>query len=214
GAPAARRARAPGRPAPSPPPRLTRGGPPLFSPAWLDDLLMGVSMADEAVKVQLFRFIDALPLLKTPESIARHLREYFTIIKHRLPGWMRFGLRLMPERGPAGRLLAWSAHVNARRLARKFIAGSNVAEPLVAVGRLRRRRMGFTIVLLGEATITESEADHYQGQYLELIAGLAREVNHWPAIDPIDHDHLGPIPRVNVSVKLSSLYSQFDPIDP
>src|SRR5437773_8775088 len=31
---------------------------------------------------------------------------------------------------------------------------------------------------------------------------------------PIDRDHLGPLPCVNVSVKLSSLYSQFDPIDP
>jgi RHH-type proline utilization regulon transcriptional repressor/proline dehydrogenase/delta 1-pyrroline-5-carboxylate dehydrogenase len=194
--------------------RLSRSGPPLFSRAWLDDLLMGFSMADEAVKVQLFRFIDALPLLKTPESIARHLREYFAVIKHRLPGWMRFGLKLMPERGAGGRLLAWSAHFNARRLARKFIAGSNVAEALVAVEQLRRRRMGFTIDLLGEATITEAEADHYQGQYLELIAGLAREVNRWPAIDQIDRDHVGPIPRVNVSVKLSSLYSQFDPIDP
>jgi RHH-type proline utilization regulon transcriptional repressor/proline dehydrogenase/delta 1-pyrroline-5-carboxylate dehydrogenase len=194
--------------------RLNRGGPPLFSPAWLDDQLMGLSMADEAVKVQLFRFIDALPLLKTPESIARHLREYFAVIRHRLPGWMRFGLKLMPEHGVGGRVLAWSAHINARRLARKFIAGSNVAEALVAIEKLRRRNMGFTIDLLGEATITESEADHYQGQYLELISGLAREVNHWPAIDQIDRDHNGPIPRVNVSVKLSSLYSQFDPIDP
>src|SRR5262245_36119848 len=194
--------------------RLNRGAPPLFSRAWLDDLLMGFSMADEAVKVQLFRFIDALPLLKTPESIARHLREYFAVIQHRLPGWMRFGLKLMPERGAGGRLLAWSAHVNARRLARKFIAGSNVAEALVAVEQLRRRKMGFTIDLLGEATITEPEADHYRDQYLELVAGLAREVNQWPAIDQIDRDHVGPIPRVNVSVKLSSLYSQFDPIDP
>src|SRR5438552_2217220 len=129
--------------------RLSRSGPPLFSPAWFDDLLMGWSMADEAVKVQLFRFVDALPLLKTSESIARHLREYFEVIRPRLPGWMRFGLRLMPEHGPGGQLLAWSARVNARRLARRFIAGSNVAEALTAIHRLRQRRMGFTIDLLG-----------------------------------------------------------------
>ena len=35
-----------------------------------------------------------------------------------------------------------------------------------------------------------------------------------PPRDLIDRDDLGPIPRVNVSVKLSALYSQFDPIDP
>ncbi|MCX7700789.1 MAG: proline dehydrogenase family protein, partial [Gemmataceae bacterium] len=194
--------------------RLDRSGPPLFTPAWFDDQIMGLTMADEAVKVQLFRFIDALPLLKTPESVARHLREYLTIVRDRLPGWAGWFLRRLPERGWAGRLLAWLANINARRMARRFIAGSNVAEALSAVERLRRRTMAFTIDLLGEAVITESESDHYQRQYLELVQGLAQDVNRWPAIDQIDRDSKGTIPRVNVSVKLSSLYSQFDPIDP
>jgi RHH-type proline utilization regulon transcriptional repressor/proline dehydrogenase/delta 1-pyrroline-5-carboxylate dehydrogenase len=194
--------------------RLDRGGPPAFSPAWFDDIMMGWTMADEAVKVQLFRFVDALPLLKTPESIARHLREYFAEIGSRLPAWMRWGLRHLPENGVAGRTLAWSAKFNATRLARKFIAGSSVGESLQAVARLRRRQFGFTIDLLGEATITESEADHYQAQYLELIDGLGREVRRWPEVAAVDRDDRGPIPRVNVSVKLSSLFSQFDPIDP
>src|SRR5262249_15407380 len=43
--------------------------------------------------------------------------------------------------------------------------------------------------------------------------GLTREVNAWPANDRIDRDDQGPLPRVNVSLKLSSLYSQFDPLD-
>ena len=194
--------------------RLNRQGPLLFSSAWLDDQMMGLSMADDAVKVQLFRFIDALPLLKTPESIAKHLREYFAEAGSRLPGWMRLGLRLLPESGPATKALAWLATNNARRLARKFIAGSNVAEAVEAISQLRQNNLAFTIDLLGEATITEAEADAYQRQYLELVEGLSREVNAWPAIDLIDHDHCGPLPRVNVSVKLSSLYSQFDPMDP
>jgi RHH-type proline utilization regulon transcriptional repressor/proline dehydrogenase/delta 1-pyrroline-5-carboxylate dehydrogenase len=194
--------------------RLDRSGPPLFTPAWVDDQIMGWSMADEAVKVQLFRFIDALPLLKSPESIARHLREYLSIVQDRLPravGWL---VRHLPERGWAGRLFAWLANVNARRMARRFIAGSNVPEALAAVEKLRQRTMAFTLDLLGEAVITESESDHYQKQYLELVEGLASQVNRWPNIDQIDSDHTGPIPRVNVSVKLSSLFSQFDPIDP
>ena len=79
---------------------------------------------------------------------------------------------------------------------------------------MRNRRLAFTIDLLGEATITEAEADHVQKQYLDLLAGLTREVNRWPEEPTIDRDDRGPIPRVNVSVKLSALYSQFDPIDP
>src|SRR5207244_325547 len=150
-----------------------------------------------AVKVQLFRFIDALPLLKTPESIARHLREYFAEIAHRLPGIARLGLRILPEKGIFGRGLAWLANTNARRLARKFISGTNVREALEAIDRLRRQNLAFTIDLLGEATITEPEAVVYQRQYLDLIDGLCREMDRWPAVETIDRDDRGPIPRVN-----------------
>ena len=121
---------------------------------------------------------------------------------------------MLPARGLGGRLLARAAKWNAEHLARRFIAGSNVEEALASVKRLREKSLGFTVDLLGEATITEAEADAVQKQYLDLIDGLTREVNAWPEVPLIDRDDRGPIPRVNVSVKLSSLYSQFDPIDP
>jgi RHH-type proline utilization regulon transcriptional repressor/proline dehydrogenase/delta 1-pyrroline-5-carboxylate dehydrogenase len=185
-----------------------------FTPGWFDERLMEWTMADPAVKVQLFRFIDALPLLTTPTSITRHLREYFAEAREHLPGWMRWGLPWMPDDGWAGRLLANVARKNANRLARRFIAGSNLPEALAAIARLRQRSLAFTVDLLGEATITEAEADQYQREYFKLIEGLSREVNSWPVVPLIDGDHRGPLPRVNVSIKLSSLYSQFDPIDP
>src|SRR5690606_20247628 len=130
------------------------------------------------------------------------------------PGFARLGLRLMPRSGWPGRLLAWAARKNAERLARRFIAGSNIGEALRSIAEMRRRRLAFTIDLLGEATVTEREAEAVQAQYLQLIEELSREVNTWPEVARTDRDHLGPIPRVNVSVKLSALYSQFDPIDP
>jgi RHH-type proline utilization regulon transcriptional repressor/proline dehydrogenase/delta 1-pyrroline-5-carboxylate dehydrogenase len=194
--------------------RVGRGGPLTFSPRWWDDRLMEWTMGDEAVKVQLFRFIDALPLLHTSEDVNRHLREYFTEAEPHLPSWLRFGLRFMPENGLAGNLLAKAARRNAERLARRFIAGSNLAEALQAIAKMRSRSLAFTIDLLGEATITEHEAEQYQGAYLELVTGLSRHVNTWKPIGLIDSDSDGQLPRVNVSVKLSSLYSQFDPIDP
>src|SRR5262249_58449631 len=46
------------------------------------------------------------------------------------------------------------------------------------------------------------------------ITGLSRQVNSWAPVPLIDQGPEGPLPRVNVSVKLSALYSQFDPIDP
>jgi RHH-type proline utilization regulon transcriptional repressor/proline dehydrogenase/delta 1-pyrroline-5-carboxylate dehydrogenase len=194
--------------------RLDRRGPLVFSPAWLDDQLMQWSMGDEAVKVQLFRFIDALPNLKSSEEVSQHLKEYFSEAGGHLPPWIRRAVGWLPRDGAGGRLLAWAADRNAKRMARRFIAGSTVEEALETIAAMRRRSLGFTIDLLGEATITESEAEQYQRQYFDLIEGLSREVNTWPAVELIDTDAYGPIPRVNVSVKLTSLYSQFDPIAP
>jgi RHH-type proline utilization regulon transcriptional repressor/proline dehydrogenase/delta 1-pyrroline-5-carboxylate dehydrogenase len=194
--------------------RLDQAGPVPFSPGWWDEHLMDWTMGDPAVKVQLFRFIDALPLLHGPADVNRHLREYFAEVDERLPGWMRLGLHVLPNNGTIGRLVAGAARTSARRLARRFIAGSNLPEALHAIGGLRDRSLAFTVDLLGEATITEKEAEQYQAEYLTLVEGLSRHVNRWPAVDLIDRDEHGPLPRVNVSVKLSSLYSQFDPIDP
>ena len=194
--------------------RVAQRSPVPLTPAWWDERLMDWTMHDEAVKVQLFRFIDALPQLRDTESITRHLSEYFNEARDHLPGWARFGLRFLPRRGMLANLLARTARSNAENLARKFIAGSNLDEALGAVERLRRKQLTFTVDLLGEATITEKEAEKSQRDYLELIEGLSAEVNAWAPLDLIDRDDQGTLPRVNVSIKLSSLFSQFDPMAP
>ena len=206
--------------------RLDTHGPVTLSPRWWDDRLMEWTMSDQAVKLQLFRFIDVLPLLRGPNEIVRHLREYFQEAAQHLPGFVRWGLRgsdTNPKRkrgaflacalGWCARLLAFLAQNNAERLARRFIAGSNLEEALLTVAKLRKRRLTFTVDLLGEATVTEAEAQRNEETYLHILEGLSGEVNVWPAVDLVDRDHLGPLPRVNVSIKLSSLYSQFDPLD-
>jgi RHH-type proline utilization regulon transcriptional repressor/proline dehydrogenase/delta 1-pyrroline-5-carboxylate dehydrogenase len=189
-------------------------GPMPFSPAWWDDRLMGLTMSNEALKLQLFRFVDVLPQLDSPASIVRHLREYFHEARDHLPGWVKTAVWLLPSHGPLAGLLAWFTRFSARRLARKFIAGSNVEEAINAVERMRQQNLTFTVDLLGEATLTEAEAEAAQAEYLQLIRGLSAEVNSWRENPQIDRDDRGPISRVNVSVKLSALYSQFDPIDP
>lgn len=195
--------------------RLDGDRPLVFSPRWLDDRMMEWSMDDEKVKVQLFRFIDVLPaIIGSPSRINRHLKEYLGLAADRLPAPMRWGLKALPREGLVARAVSQAAEFNATRLARRFIAGSNVAEALKAIARLRRQKMAFTIDLLGEAVLTESEAEHYQHQYFDLAEGLCGTVNRWPNVEQIDFDHLGPMPKVNISVKLSSLFSQFDPIDP
>src|SRR5207244_12966973 len=79
--------------------RLDRRGPLVFSPAWLDDQLMQWSMGDEAVKVQLFRFIDALPNLHSPDDVSQHLKQYFAEAGDALPPWLRRAVGWLPQRG-------------------------------------------------------------------------------------------------------------------
>jgi RHH-type proline utilization regulon transcriptional repressor/proline dehydrogenase/delta 1-pyrroline-5-carboxylate dehydrogenase len=193
--------------------RLREEEPTFGSPAWWDEKMMALSMRDDAVKIQLFRFVDALPGLRSHKQITSHLREYFLQVQDRLPAIARPILRAMPTDGFFGKGVARLAQFNVRRLAHRFIAGSNVPETLEAIRELRRRSLAFTIDLLGEAVLSEGEAEKYQRYYLHFLDGLTREAGKWPENPLIDRDHAGPIPRVNVSIKLSSLYSQFDPID-
>ena len=96
--------------------RLDRQGPVLFSRPWWDDRMMGVTMENEALKVQLFRFVDTLPyLISDPAEIGRHLREYLGEASDELPWWVRAAVRFLPERGLGSRLLAAAAKSNATR---------------------------------------------------------------------------------------------------
>src|SRR5438094_9746671 len=51
--------------------------PRLFDRKWWTGRLLEWAIRDDAFKVQLFRFIDVLPTLKTPAQIQRLVEEYF-----------------------------------------------------------------------------------------------------------------------------------------
>jgi RHH-type proline utilization regulon transcriptional repressor/proline dehydrogenase/delta 1-pyrroline-5-carboxylate dehydrogenase len=180
---------------------------------WWDDRIMAWAMRDESVKVQMFRFIDVLPMLGTPAIVNRHLQEYLGPVRARLPAAARMGLEVARTLPPAGRALSVMARKAATANARRFIAGSNTAEVLKAAEAERTKKRAFTLDVLGEAVISEVEAERYLQAYVDLVEGIAPTVNSWPEISRIDRDERGPLPRVNVSVKLSALDSQFDPAD-
>ncbi len=186
----------------------------VFQRRWWDDRIMAWAMQDESVKVQMFRFIDVLPMLATSEAIIGHLHEYFADVKRHLPAAARLGLSIAKPRSLAGRTLAITARRNAMSHARRFIAGTNIAEVLAAARRERKLNRAFTLDVLGEAVTSEIEADRYLQAYLDLISETSPTVNSWPEVSQIDRSELSEIPRVNVSVKMSALDSQFDAIDP
>ncbi len=130
--------------------------------SWWDRKVMAIAMADEGIKAQLFRLVDVLPVLTTPESINRHLREYLGEVQARLPWAARGAMRWMPENGWFGRRLAGMTLKNTQRMARRFIAASDADEAIIAARELRSRRWTFTIDLLGEAVLSATEALAYQ----------------------------------------------------
>jgi RHH-type proline utilization regulon transcriptional repressor/proline dehydrogenase/delta 1-pyrroline-5-carboxylate dehydrogenase len=194
--------------------KIDTSGPSVFERQWWDDWIMNWSMADESTKVQLFRFIDVLPMLDTIEELAEHFQAYFAESQGQFPTLVRLGANLADPGTMGGRLVARAIRLNATRIGRRFIAGTNPAEVIDAVKRLRAKGMTFSMDLLGEATITEREADAYQREYLDLLADLGPEAARWREAPTLDRDPYGPLPRINLSIKVSALNSQFDPIDP
>lgn len=188
--------------------RSARGG--FLSAAFWSDKLMDWSMKDQAFKVQLFRFVDAFPMLRTPDQIHDLLGDYMSQPGVKAPPGFDLGLK-------AGGLLkgvaakAISSQITG--MAGKFIAGTDAASALPKLKAIRKDGLAFSVDLLGEACVSDEEAAAYQRKYLDLIEHLPDEVSKWPDDTRLDRDHLGPIPRTNVSIKISSLYARTDPID-
>src|SRR5262245_54561308 len=54
-----------------------RGGQPhVWQRRWWDEKLLAWTMRDEGLKVQLFRFVDVLPMLHSADAVTEHLHEY------------------------------------------------------------------------------------------------------------------------------------------
>lgn len=53
--------------------------------------LMEWAMADERLKVEMLRFVDVFPTLRTHSDVARHLREYFDREDVAAPAALRWG---------------------------------------------------------------------------------------------------------------------------
>ena len=180
----------------------------LFSKAGFYQRMMALSMRDEHFKVQMFRFVDVLASLHHGGEIVRHLDEYFQDVRNGYGPLLRTGVQLAKV-APwiSGQVLRW----NVSGMARQFIAGRNPADVIKTLRRRYQERIGFTVDLLGEAVVSEKEADEYAARCLALVGALGQATRGWN--DPLGKNaELFPI--VNLSVKISALYSQMNPADP
>ncbi len=187
--------------------------PDAINPAVWYGKIMEWSMGNEQLKVQTLRFVDVLPALNSSGSVVEHMQEYFQGNEVGLAAPLRFGLNM-------SRLTPWLVGPTVKKsvgsMARQFITGRTGAEAVPVLKKIRARGVGFTVDILGEAVVSEKEAEEYYHRYLELIESLAKEAKNWAESDQLEGGTNGgrPIPKVNVSVKISALYSQIHPADP
>jgi RHH-type proline utilization regulon transcriptional repressor/proline dehydrogenase/delta 1-pyrroline-5-carboxylate dehydrogenase len=180
----------------------------LFSKAGFYQRMMELSMRDERFKVQMFRFVDVLPSLRNSDEIVKHLEEYFAGVRDGFAPAIQTGARV-------ARVAPWISGFILRRnvsgMARQFVAGRNCEDVMKTLRKRRAQKIGFTVDLLGEAVLSEKEADEYAARCLDLLECLARETRGWT--DPLE-ENSELFPVVNLSVKTSALYSQMNPADP
>ena len=182
----------------------------IFKKNFFADLLMSWAMKREDIKVDMFRFVDVLPTLMTKSQIVDHMREYFLADDKDFPLALQSGLKIALSNTLTSNITAATVKQNVKAMANAFITGENSIKARKKLEELWDEGYCFTVDILGEAVVSEKEAKEYQGRYLELVNGLSDHVKTWQKKPVLEENSLGSIPRANVSVKPSSLYSQID----
>ena len=176
----------------------------------MQDWLLAVTAGDERFRGRLLRYLDVLASLDHDSGGAETKRlaaEYFGEDFPGLPRGLRWLLRLARDEHVPARVVGESSRRAAELFARRFITpagGDGVGETARWLGRHGRLP---SFDLLGEAVLSEREADAYVARYLELIEGLAGD----PAAGEMT---AGGVFALQVSLKLSSLTAHFTPVDP
>ena len=173
--------------------------------------IMEWSMKDPAFKAQLFRFVDVLPSLGSSAEVVRHLREYLGDKAVELNPAMRTGLAAASF-APA--LVAGPVKANVTSMASQFVAG---ATPADLVKRFRANAdagIATTIDLLGETVVSQAEAEVFLRRNIDVLDTVAQAIGKDAKPCFSDIGPAGPLPRLNLSVKISALTPEVHPADP
>jgi RHH-type proline utilization regulon transcriptional repressor/proline dehydrogenase/delta 1-pyrroline-5-carboxylate dehydrogenase len=182
----------------------------VFRMSWWSERMLDWAMARPDFKTQLFRFVDVFPATTDDADVARHLGEYFEGIP--VPKALDLGIDLA-EKVPFGaNLEARVARRNIARMARQFIVGRDPGDAVEGLHQLWRTGSAFTVDLLGEKTVVGVDADRYAARVVHVLEALADATRGWAPDDHLERDDLGPLPRVNVSVKATALATHFGPL--
>ena len=169
----------------------------------LDARAMELAAADADLRAALFRFVDVMPACRGVDDLARHLNAFLDEVPDGPPP-LAAAMKMADTR--AGRAaLGAAAAAGVRHMAHRFIVGETPTAAVSVLRRLWTSGVASSVDLLGEATVTEAEADAYALRCADALRSLAAATVRWPERPLLEHDGSGPVPRTNVSVKISAL---------
>jgi proline dehydrogenase len=169
----------------------------------LDAKAMELAEHDQELRAALFRLVDVTPACRSLDDLARHLIGYLGEVEERPPP-LAAAMR-MSNSGAGRRALGVAATAGVRHMAHRFIVGESPKAALRAIEAQWRDGIGTSLDLLGEATVTQEEADRYAARCEDAFRTLAAAAVRWPERPQLEADSSGPIARVNVSVKVTAL---------
>ena len=185
--------------------------PGLFSKKGVHARLMAWSMRDPIFKAQLFRFVDVLPSLTSSAEVVRHLQEYLGDRAVELSPTLKAGLAASSF-APA--LLAGPIQANIISMAEQFVAGQTPDDLTHHLRRNSAAGIATTIDLLGETVVSDAEADVFLQRNLEVLDIVSAFIARDPQPCFSDLAPSGPLPRLNLSLKISALTPDLHPADP
>jgi len=185
--------------------------PSIFSKKGAYARLMEWSMTDPAFKTQLFRFVDVLPSLQSSAEIIRHLREYLGDRAVDLHPALKAGLAAS---GFAPGLVAKPVKAQITSMAREFVAGESPEDLVKRLLENAEKGVATTIDLLGETVVSEAEADAFLQRNLEVLSTVSTALAKASGPGFSDVGPHGPLPRLNLSIKISALTPDVNPADP
>ncbi|RHX87079.1 proline dehydrogenase family protein [Leptospira stimsonii] len=167
---------------------------------WIKKFL-GLSFRFPKLKIEMFRFVDVLPSLRTKKEITEHFVLYILNENTETQNWIRSLLRFFLRIPPIPFFFGIGIQAAILKTSGTFIAGKNFQKAEKRLRTIRKKNSVFTLDVLGEAALSEKEADGYQKQYLEIL----ESVDSFAGAETTGY---GVCPFVNVSIKCSSLFSQ------
>jgi RHH-type proline utilization regulon transcriptional repressor/proline dehydrogenase/delta 1-pyrroline-5-carboxylate dehydrogenase len=169
----------------------------------LDDQAMDLASRDAELRAALFRFVDVVPACRDLDDLARHLTGFLDEVDERPPP-LQVAMRMGGTK--AGRTaLGAAAAAGVKHMAHRFIVGETPRDATGVLEGLWKDGVGTSVDLLGEATVTAAEADRYAKRCHEALDGLHAVYRKLPPRPQLERDSIGPIPRENLSVKVSAL---------